>query len=255
VRAALHAEERRSRIADYLRQAEFASLEELVRQVDASVSTVRRDLIALEEAGSLRRTHGGAKLLAPKAEDEAGGTGRGENPEEKDQIGRACAERVGQRQSLILDAGSTVCRVASFLEQKQPQIFTNSLPVANLFAASNQVEVLMSGGILYPRLGVLVGPLAERAFSEVHADVAIMGGSGICEDGVYNSHALLISIQRTMLAAARKVIFCLDHTKFGRKSMSRLCGLSEIHMVITDAKAPADQVEMLRQAGVEVVLA
>lgn len=251
----MHSEERRARLAEYLRQAEFASLEELVRQVDASVSTVRRDLMALEDAGAIRRTHGGARLAGGKVEEFSFTRLNTREVEEKERIGEACAALIGMRQSLILDAGSTVFHVANHLEQKEPQIFTNSLPVANRFASSKEVEVVISGGVVYPRLGVLVGPLAERAFSEMHADVAIMGGSGITEDGIYNSHALLIGLQRTMIRAARKVIFCLDHSKFGRKSMSHLCRLDEIHAVVTDERAPADLVEMLRAANIEVVIA
>jgi DeoR family transcriptional regulator, fructose operon transcriptional repressor len=255
MKALLHPDERRARITEHLRRAEFASLEDLVRQVEASVSTVRRDLLALEQSGEIRRTHGGARLAAPKVEEFAFHRRNTENVSAKDRIGATCAGLIANRQSLILDAGSTVYHVATFLEEKEPQIFTNSLAVANLFSSSGQVEVLMSGGLLYPRLGVLVGPLAERAFAEIHADVAIMGASGISEDGIYNSHALLIGMQRAMLKAARKVIFCLDHTKFGKKSMARLCGLDEIHVVVTDDRAPPDELEKLRAAGIEVLIA
>ena len=62
--------------------------------------------------------------------------------------------------------------VAKYLEDKSPQIVTNSLPVANLYSSAGKVELVLSGGVIYPRLGVLVGPLAVEAFSKIHADVA-----------------------------------------------------------------------------------
>ena len=96
----------------------------------------------------------------------------------------------------------------------------------------------MSGGVIYPRLGVLVGPLAVEAFSKIHADVAVMSAGGITLEGVTNSHGLLIDIQRAMINAAHKVIFCLDHTKFGRRSVSPLCGLDSIDVIVTDSQAP-----------------
>lgn len=251
----MQAEKRQTQIISYLREVEFASLEDLSRLVEASPSTVRRDLMALEGTGGIRRTHGGARYVTPKLEEFSYSRRNSRSAEEKDQIARVCAGLVGDRQSLILDAGSTVCQVAEYLEEKEPQIFTNSLPVANLFALSNQVEVVISGGVLYPRLGVLVGPLAERAFGEMHAELAIMGGSGITGEGVYNSHALLVGIQRAMIAAAQRVVFCLDHTKFGRKSMAHVCDLEEIDVVVTDNKAPAEMVAAFRKAGVEVIVA
>src|SRR5579864_8841167 len=66
----MSAEERQKRIETYLKQVEFASLEELAKQVNASVSTVRRDLTLLETTGSLKRTHGGARLTEAPSSDE-----------------------------------------------------------------------------------------------------------------------------------------------------------------------------------------
>ena len=254
----MQAEERQQRIEEFLQRAEFASLEELSELVDASASTVRRDLQVLEARGSVRRTHGGARLVSvanPRSDEFTFATRDTRELDEKEAIGRACAELIAPNQSLILDAGTTVFHVARHLESKSPQIITNSLPVANLFASNSPVEVLVSGGVIYPRLGVLVGPLAVEAFSKMHADVAIMSSGGITTDGITNSHGLLIDIQRAMIAAARRVIFCLDHTKFGRRSVSFLCPLDEVDVVVTDARAPADLVASLRDRRIEVILA
>ncbi len=251
----MQTEERQSRLEEYLRRVEFASLEELAGHVEVSVSTVRRDLTALEEGGNIRRTHGGARIVQPKSDEFVFRMRDTREVEEKEAIGRVCAEMIRPDQSVILDAGTTVYHVACRLGDKKPHILTNSLPVANLFASSSLVEIVVAGGVLYPRLGVLVGPLTISAFSEMHADVAIMGCSGITEEGVYNSHALLIDIQKAMIRAARKVVFCIDHKKFGRKSMSFVCGLDSIDCVITDEKAPSELVDALRRANIEVICA
>ncbi len=146
-------EERQHRIAEHLQKVEFASLEEIAGQVDASVSTVRRDLSILEAGGNCQRTHGGARVIVPRS-DEFTFTARDTHQlAEKEAIGRACAELIAPNQSVIIDAGTTVYHVARYLESKSPQIITNSLPVANLFASANRLEVVVSGGVIYPRLG------------------------------------------------------------------------------------------------------
>jgi DeoR/GlpR family transcriptional regulator of sugar metabolism len=250
------AEERKNRIEAYLQRVEFATLEELSQHVDASVSTVRRDLTALEVTGNFRRTHGGARLITPPRTDEFAFTARDTREVlEKEAIGKACAELVGASQSVILDAGTTVYHVARHLADKPLQIVTNSLPVANLFSSSAKIEVIMAPGVIYPRLGVLVGPMTVEAFAKMRADVAIMSAGGITAEGISNSHTLLIDIQHAMMEAAQKVIFCLDHTKFGRQSFSRLCGLDMADVIVTDSQAPAGLLSELRARGLEVIVA
>ncbi|MDH7501483.1 MAG: DeoR/GlpR family DNA-binding transcription regulator [Verrucomicrobiota bacterium] len=248
-------EERRQRIEEYLQRVEFASLDELAEEVGVSVSTVRRDLDNLESAGTVRRTHGGARIVNPRTDEFVFNARETHQWAEKEAIGKACAELVSPRQSVIVDGGTTVYHVARYLEPKRPQIITNSLPVANLYASSNLVEVVLSGGVIYPRVGVLVGPLAVESFSRMHADVAVMGAGGITLEGITNSHGLLIDIQRAMMRAAQRVVFCLDHTKFGRKSLSFLCGLEAVHTIVTDSNAPGEMIEALRAHGREVVVA
>ena len=180
----MQAEERQKRIEEYLGKFEFAGLEELAKHVGASVSTVRRDLTVLEVAGNIRRTHGGARLVNPRSDEFSFSRRDTVQLVEKEAIGQRCAGLIQTRQSVIIDAGTTAFHVARHLEGRTLQIITNSLPVANLFASAPSIEVVVSGGVIYPRLGVLVGPLAVETFSKTHADVAIMSGGGVTVDGV-----------------------------------------------------------------------
>ena len=251
----MQAHERQHKISQYLQIVEFASLEELAKHVEASVSTVRRDVTALEAGGSIRRTHGGARVVEPHTDEFSFSARDTHQLAEKEAIARACAELIQPNQSVIIDAGTTTYHVAKFLEAKSLQIVTNSLPVANLFASANRVETIMSGGVVYPRLGVLVGPLAVDAFAKLHADIAVMSAGGITLEGLTNSHGLLIDIQLAMIRAAAKVIFCLDHTKFGRLSVLPLCDLEPVDTIVTDKQSPDDLIQQLRGRGIEVIVA
>ena len=251
----MHPEERRAKIATYLHAAEFASLEELAQHVGASVSTVRRDVAELEHSKSIRRTHGGARTLQPKTDEFVFNVRDTRQVSEKEAIGAACAALIQPGQNVIIDSGTTCFHVAKHLGDKVAQIITNSLPVAQLFSGSNRHEVHVSGGVIYPRLGTLVGPDAVNTFARMHADVAILSGSGLAEDGIYSSHALIVDIQRAMIGGAAKVIFCCDRTKFDRRSTFFLCDFENVDVIVTDVGAPAALVEKLRAKGIEVVLA
>src|ERR1041384_8083655 len=100
-------EARQRKIEEYLLKVEFASLEELAQEVDASVSTVRRDVSALEEQGHIRRTHGGARVINPRSDEYAFSTRDTHQIDEKERIGRACATLIESNQTVIIDAGTT----------------------------------------------------------------------------------------------------------------------------------------------------
>jgi DeoR/GlpR family transcriptional regulator of sugar metabolism len=248
-------EERQTRIEEYLQKVEFASLDELSELVDASASTVRRDLGILEARGAAQRTHGGARVVNIRSDEFNFLTRDTIHLAEKEAIGRACAHLIKPGQTVIIDAGTTAYHVARHLEAQSLTLVTNSLPVADLFLAVQRTEVVVTGGVIYPRLGVLVGPLAVEAFSKIHADVAVMSAGGITLEGLTNSHGLLIEIQRAMFAAARRVIMCLDHSKFGRQSVSPLSDLQPVDTIVTDAAAPRPMIGSLRARGIEVIVA
>src|SRR5687767_5409088 len=109
----MQSEERQAKIEAYLQRAEFASLEELAQSVGVSVSTVRRDVAALEESGVARRTHGGARLVqSPKSDEFVFNVRDTKQVSEKEGIGAACAAVIQPGQNVILDSGTTCFHVA-----------------------------------------------------------------------------------------------------------------------------------------------
>jgi DeoR/GlpR family transcriptional regulator of sugar metabolism len=209
----------------------------------------------LEGQGVLKRTHGGARSLSPTSDEFAFSAKEIAQLAEKEAIADACADLIQPNQTVIVDAGTTCYHVARHLEAKSPHIITNSLPVAQHFSGSNKLEVVVSGGLIYPKLGVLVGPLAVAAFGQVQADAAILSCGGLTPDGITNSHSLLIDIQLAMINSAQRVILCADHTKFGRQSITRLCGLEMIDTLITDEPPAPEMQAALEAASVEVIVA
>jgi len=59
--------------------------------------------------------------------------------------------------SVILDAEPRFTTSRRHLEEKAPQIVTTLCRSANLFAVREQSGMIVAGGVIYPRLGVLVG--------------------------------------------------------------------------------------------------
>ncbi len=149
-------------------------------------------------------------------------------------IGRYAASLVEPNMTLLLDGGSTVYYAAREITARPLQIVTNSLTIANLFADDDQVDLMLIGGSLYPRTGVLVGPIATRALSDLYADLLLFSLAGVYERETFNINLAQAEVERTMLSQAARSVLLMDASKFGRKSLARVCGVDEIEQIVTD---------------------
>jgi DeoR family transcriptional regulator, fructose operon transcriptional repressor len=246
---------RQIRIRELLESHEFIDLETLCREVGASESSVRRDLIALESEGVLKRVYGGAMAAEARNHLLDFEFQSARQAPEKKCIAALAAGLVEDGQTLILDAGSTVAAVARELIGRSLHVMTTSLAIAEIFTDSRQIELTLTGGYLYPRLRVMVGPLCEQMLSGVSADLLIMGIGGITESGFSNNNTLVVGPERKMIEVSRRVIVVADHTKFGRGAMIHLAPLEVADTVVSDSALPPHYKEMLESRGVKVLIA
>ena len=244
-------------IERHLREHRYADLRALATRFASSLSTVRRALDQLEARGVVRRHHGGASLVETDAlAREYDFAARDEqHADEKFAIARLVADQVRPGMTVILDGGSTTFAVARLIVDKQLQVITNSLPIASLFSEIGSVETVVTGGSIYRRLGVLLGPLCEQSFAQTHADLAILGGVGITEEGVWNHNALIVAAQRKMIGAAERTIFALDQSKFGRKALSLTAPFDPRFTIVTDTRPAPAVARAIQAAGAKLTLA
>ncbi len=252
----MKAAERQLRIRQMFESRDFLDLETLCRELDASESSVRRDLDILEEDRVLRRVYGGAVPVqqpASRAFDFAEATER--SSDEKSRIARLTAGLVEDGQTVILDGGSTVAAVARELAAKSLHILTNSLPIAESLESLRNIELTLTGGYLDPRLRVLLGPFCEQMLSGIRADIVIMGIGSVTEAGFSNNNTLVVGSEQKMIEIAGKVIIVADRSKFGRGGMFPVAPLKAADILVSDRDLPQSYVDLLSSNGVEVLLA
>jgi DeoR family fructose operon transcriptional repressor len=243
------------KIRQIIEAQEFADLDTLCQELEASESSVRRDLIALESDGVLRRVYGGA--IATQARDHVLDFDWQSTrmAEEKKRIAAAAAALIEDGQTVIFDGGSTTAAVASELVNRDLHVITNSLAIADVLHDARRIEVTLTGGYFYPRLRAMLGPICEQMLAGVSADVVVMGIGGVTEAGFSNSNTLVVGPELKMLEVSRKVILVADHTKFGRKAVIPLAPLGAAHVVVSDSGLDSQYERMIRESGPQVVLA
>ena len=235
---------------------DFLDLETLCVELDASESSVRRDLDQLEAEGVLKRVYGGAVPVPPAGNGAFDFTVEsGRCSDEKGRIARLTAGLIEDGQTVILDGGSTVAAVAGELAGKSLHIVTNSLPIAETLEARRNIELTLTGGYLDPRIRVMLGPLCEQMLGLIRADVLIMGIGSVTEAGFSNNNTLVVGSEQKMIEIASRVIIVADHSKFGRGAMVPVAPLEAASTVVSDREISVEYVELLRGKGIEVLLA
>lgn len=248
-------EERRGKILELVRQKGFASLPDLADQLEVSESTVRRDIEHLEGGGSAQRTHGGVFYTGPSPKLPHFDQRQASNWELKRLIAIRAAQLIEEGDTLLLDGGSTTYELAQLLVGRTLQIVTNSLPMANLFTASDSADLILVGGYVHTRTGVSMGPYANEMLADLNVRRAVLSAAAVNERGFYNSNLLLVETERAMMKSADEVIIVADSTKFGHRSLSLLCELSAVTTLVVDNQITEDWRSKIIAAGVNLVVA
>ncbi len=248
-------ESRRERLGELVQSRGFASLGELAETLEVSESTIRRDLEQLEKEGLARRTHGGAFWTGESDTLQIFRTRRDDHWPAKAAVGEIAASLVEDHDTILLDGGSTTYELARHLVGRPLQVVTNSLPVAHLLSSSESIDLVMIGGCVRGRTAVTIGPMADSMLHSINVGKAFLSVAGITDRGYFNSNMMLVQSERAMLEAADQSIVVADSSKFGKVSLSRLCGLHEVNAVVTDTRLESTWKEHLEIAEVELVLA
>jgi DeoR family transcriptional regulator, aga operon transcriptional repressor len=257
-RLRLLCEERRRETLQLLEEQKRVTVEGLAERFQVSAVTIRSDLEHLASEGLLVRSHGGAiPPLGPQTEYPLQ-VKKTLHRAEKIRIGRAAAQLLQPRQTVILDSGTTSAEAARAIKQSSPEaltVITHALHIAQELLDAPNVSVIMIGGVLRHVSGSFVGPQAERMMSELHADHFFLAVDGLDpEAGPSTPDVLEAQLNAVMMRMAKEVTVITDATKLGRRSLSIIGDIRSIHRVITDNRVSEDMVCQLRKAGIEVVI-
>jgi len=255
----LFAQERRHRIKEILLAEGRVRVADLVSIFEVSDETIRRDLDQLEDEGVVQRSHGGA-VLADNVQPAIAAIPPVhqrtlEFSAEKDAIGRAAASLVSDGQTVIIDAGSTTWNVARHLQScHDVTVITNSLDVAQECGKNRALAVNMIGGRLIPRSMCLVGPQAEYDLRRFHADLSILGATGIAPDkGFACTDIFEAETKRAMTQSAERVVVVADHSKLRRRGLVSFARLDDVDLLITSALSEQTILAEFEARGVSVI--
>jgi DeoR family transcriptional regulator of aga operon len=150
---------------------------------------------------------------------------------------------VADGDTVLLDVGTTTTAIARALVARadlhEVTVVTNGLTVALVLErAWPRISVVVTGGTLRRLQHSLVNPFGTVLLDRLNASIAFIGCNGVdVRGGVTNVNLPEAEVKRAMLLAARRPVVVADGSKLGEVEVAKICDVSELSLVVTDASA------------------
>lgn len=255
----MYLEERQHRILNLLQKKGRLSTTGLAEVLNVSLDTIRRDFDALEAAGLLRRTHGGA-LPALPVRHRAGTAvtapeSAGLLPAHADGIARAAAGLIAENDTVYIGSSPLNWLMLPHLPECPFTVVTNSLLVADVLRHKEHVELFLIGGRVRQK-GSTVDAIAAAFIRQFRLDRAFISGAGFSHGfGLSNADADAARYQQAVCSASREIIVLASGDRVGREAYALVVPAASVHGLITDASANAEELSLLSALGIQVIVA
>ncbi|MFI9276246.1 DeoR/GlpR family DNA-binding transcription regulator [Kitasatospora sp. NPDC052896] len=243
--------DRHTLIAQAVRDAGSATVQELADLTGASDMTIRRDLDALAAQGVLERVRGGARTLLLRGEEPPFALRAREAVEAKRRIAAEVVSLIADGETVLLDSGTTCLEVARLLHQRPVTVMPLSLQAIHLLSdPAGPAGLMIPGGRPRASEGALIGPLTLASLAALRFDTAIVGCCGLSAAQGLTAYDLDdAAVKKASIASARRTIVAADGGKLGRTAFAHVGPSTLLHTLVTDTTAPADELTALEGTG------
>ena len=247
--------ERQQEILSLTHDRGRVEVSELAERFNVTTETVRRDLSELQSQSLLRRVHGGAVPWETGRFEPLVSVRQDQHDDEKRRIARAAVNEVPDTGSVIIDSGSTLTRFAEAIPDIGVRVVTNCLPIAQTLADRESLEVIVIGGKVRKNTLAMVDNAAIAAIEPVQVDTLFISSDAATPaTGLTTPYREEAALKQAMIAAARRVVALVDHSKFGHDQFIRFARWADIDVLVTNHELDGAIVDAIEAMGTTVQL-
>ena len=232
-------EQRFDIILKLLEEKKSVTVTELRELLDASESTVRRDITALDKAGKLTKVFGGAVALNHKvtAYEPTVAQKSELNKEEKKKIAKYAASLITPDDFVYLDAGTTTGLMLEYLAGIRAAFVTNAVSHAQTLAKMG-IRVYLIGGELKSSTEAVVGSQAMQMIQMYHFTKGFFGTNGVSKrHGFTTPDPNEALVKQEAMRQTERCYVLADSQKFGMVSSVTFGGFEEA-TILTETEPP-----------------
>ena len=248
--------ERQREIAAATLQAGRVEVAELAVRYNVTTETIRRDLSDLQLHKVVRRVHGGAVPWETVGFEPLLSRRSDQHDHEKQRIAAAAIAELPDAGSIIIDSGSTLSSFAQVVPATTSlRIVTNALNIAQVLSERCDADVIVVGGKVRKNTLAMVDAAAVAAVEPLAVDTLFISSDGLtAANGLSTPYREEAALKKAMIAAARRVVALVDHSKFGKEHFTRFAEWSDIDVLITNTEADPAEIRAIEATGTTVVL-
>lgn len=231
-------EERFSKILSILESMGSVTVQQLMTELGASESTIRRDLNTLDAEGKLTKVHGGAILKNGKysTHDDEVLTRKEKNREAKMKIAKYAAGLIQPGDFVYLDAGTTTELMIDYLEHRQITFVTNAIGHAKKLAEKG-FTVYLLGGEFKAVTEAIVGEEAVTTLDKYNFTKGFWGANGVSPQKGFSTPELKEAmVKKKSMENCLESYVLADESKWNQISSITFAAFEDATVITTKAE-------------------
>lgn len=245
--------ERKKQIIDFLSAGNgTGDISIMCKKLFVSRSTLRRDLITLEEEGVIKRYHGGISLIAPSSLENSINIRKMENTDKKIALAKRAKTFLQDNMVIFLDSSSTV---SLFIPRLKPYsnltVITNGINIASQLNDYSNVKCYICPGVLKSKSLSIIGGYTSDFISNFRADIAFLSSKSITKQGIFEGDDSQALCKKEMIKNSYKSVLLLDNTKEFKEGYFKLADFSDFDTIVSNGEFGSEIMKEIERSGCE----
>lgn len=230
--------ERKKQILDFLTAGGgTGDITIMCKKLFVSRSTLRRDLITLEEEGIIKRHHGGISLIAPSSTENPINIRKMENTDKKIILAKRAKTLLRDNMVIFLDSSSTVSLFIPYLKPySNLTVITNGINIASQLNNYSNVKCYICPGVLKSKSLSIIGEYSSNFISNFRADIAFLSSKSITKQGIFEGDDSQALCKKEMIKNSYKSVLLLDNSKEFKEGYFKLADFSDFYIIVSNGE-------------------
>lgn len=246
---------RQDAILQLLKQEGRITIQDILTQFGCSEATARRDLEALEEQQGVIRTIGGLIYDGMSGVTEVSfSEKKGISWLEKEKIAAKAVTLIQEGEVIGLSGGTTTYLIAKALKNMHGiTVVTNAVNIAMELADTDDIQVVVTGGVMRKKSYELCGPLSVQLMESINISKMFLGIDGISvAHGITTYSELEAQMAKMLMSRSVLTYAVFDSSKVERASLFSIAPLSSLDACVTNTIPSQTVLEELKKHNVEI---